>query len=302
MDVGIHPIEGSYRLPNELDVVLRNDGNQISGENSYDTVELFSNREADVWFHYFEDRSNYAVSENRVGNITDSSGWIRGMPAGTLASDEIDAIFTMIGSAPSDANFPGQFPQRLSLIIAIKNYSSDETPNVNDSSLPVNPTDERWNSLILIAGTSRVESIVFTSSFQRYRLPIRPFFNVSGILRHSKFWSFTEHLSCLAPQEAEWTFGTAPDLISEFFDNIILNLVEIILDIGTIINGLPDAIVGTAGNSGGEIIVQCYNQVKQSLPSGSTRTSIEIGTVSAALSSSDHPILLLEDHIVLCSK
>lgn len=299
MDVGIHPIEGSYRLPNELDVVLRNDGNQISGENSYDTVELFSNREADVWFHYFEDRSNYAVSENRVGNITDSSGWIRGMPAGTLASDEIDAIFTMIGSAPSDANFPGQFPQRLSLIIAIKNYSSDETPNVNDSSLPVNPTDERWNSLILIAGTSRVESIVFTSSFQRYG------YQSDRSSMSLEFLDIPEVLVIYGTFElpsttrSRVTFGTAPDLISEFFDNIILNLVEIILDIGTIINGLPDAIVGTAGNSGGEIIVQCYNQVKQSLPSGSTRTSIEIGTVSAALSSSDHPILLLEDHIVL---
>ena len=76
MDVGIHPIEGSYRLPNELDVVLRNDGNQISGENSYDTVELFSNREADVWFHYFEDRSNYAVSENREWGILLTRKWL----------------------------------------------------------------------------------------------------------------------------------------------------------------------------------------------------------------------------------
>ena len=112
MDVGIHPIEGSYRLPNELDVVLRNDGNQISGENSYDTVELFSNREADVWFHYFEDRSNYAVSENRVGNITDSSGWIRGMPAGTLASDEIDAIFTMMEVPLAMQIFQANFPKK----------------------------------------------------------------------------------------------------------------------------------------------------------------------------------------------
>ena len=127
--------------------------------------------------------------------------------------------------------------QRLSLIIAIKNYSSDETPNVNDSSLPVNPNDERWNSLILIAGTSRVESIVFTSSFQRYGYQSDcssmslEFLDIPSLVIYGTF-------ELPSTTRSRVTFGTAPDLISEFFDNIILNLVEIILDIGTAINGV----------------------------------------------------------------
>ena len=48
-------------------------------------------------------------------------------------------------------------------------------------------------------------------------------------------------------------------LLSEVLDNVVLNLVEIILDLGTILNGLPEAIVGTAGESSGEIFLQCFN-------------------------------------------
>ena len=299
IDLGIHPIAGQNQLPNEIDFVLRSDGENMVGENSYDTIEIYSDRSIDLWFHYFEDRSNFIVDGGKHGNLTDSRGWIRGLPSGTLHQDEITAIFTMIGNAPSDENFPGQFPTRLSLIIAIKNFTADDTQNADDDSLPVNPSDSRWNSLILIAGTKRITSITYESVFQRHGYSsdrsaiILEFIDIPEVMLI--FGTFEIPSST----RSRVTFGNAPDLFSEFFDNIVLNLIEIILDVGTIINGLPEALVGTAGNSGGEIIIQCYNQVKQTLPSGGTRMEVEIEMISAAIASSDQPVMLESDHIIL---
>ena len=299
LDIGLHPVAGQNQLPNEIDFILRSDGENIAGVNSYDTIEIYSDKDIDLWFHYFEDRSNYIVGGEKHGNLTDSRGWIRGLPGGELHQDEITAIFTMIGNAPSDDNFPGQFPTRLSLIIAIKNFTADDTQNADDDTLPVNPSDTRWNSLILIAGTERITSLTYESVFQRHgyssdRSAIKvEFIDIPEVL--VIFGTFEIPSTTRSRVE----FGNAPDLFSQFFDNIILNLVEIILDVGTIINGLPEALVGTAGSSGGEIIVQCYNQVKQTLPSGSTRIEVEIEMINAAIASSDQPVMLTSDHIIL---
>jgi len=299
IDLGIHPIAGQNQLPNEIDFVLRNDGEEMVGENSYDTIEIFSDRNIDLWFHYFEDRSNFIVEGGKHGNLTDSRGWIRGLPSGTLHQDEIAAIFTMIGNAPSDENFPGQFPTRLSLIIAIKNFTADDTQNVDDDSLPVNPSDSRWKSLILIAGTNRITSITYESVFQRHGYASDRSSIIIELVDIPEVMIIVGTFEIPSSTRSRVAFGNAPDLLSEFFDNIILNLVEIILDVGTIINGLPEALVGTAGNSGGEIIIQCYNQVKQSLPSGSTRIEVEIELISTAIASSDQPVMLESDHIIL---
>ena len=78
-------------------------------------------------------------------------------------------------------------------------------------------------------------------------------------------------------------FGTAPDLLSEVLDNVVLNLVEIILDLGTILNGLPEAIVGTAGESSGEIFLQCFNQVKETWANGKQRSESMIGSVGLGI-------------------
>ena len=64
VDVGLHPVMGSDRLPSEVDLVLRNDN---LGENGLDTIELFSDRPADLWFHYFEDRTGILDSDLRAG-------------------------------------------------------------------------------------------------------------------------------------------------------------------------------------------------------------------------------------------
>ena len=54
IDTGFHPEDTGRRLPSEIDLTLRNDN---FGDNTFDTVEVFSDRDADVYVHYFEDRS-----------------------------------------------------------------------------------------------------------------------------------------------------------------------------------------------------------------------------------------------------
>ena len=72
-------------------------------------------------------------------------------------------------------------------------------------------------------------------------------------------------------------------------------MVEIVLDIGAILNGLPTAVVGTAGSTGGIVNIRCYNQIKRHSPT----EAMEIGRCAYArpqpwLPGSDH-ILLSED-------
>ena len=95
-------------------------------------MEVFSDRDADVYVHYFEDRSKMPEGDAAFGNISDARIWIRGLPSGSLPQEEINALFTMIGEAPGSINLPGDVPSRLSLFIGIKNFSGDATTNVND--------------------------------------------------------------------------------------------------------------------------------------------------------------------------
>ena len=66
-------------------------------------------------------------ADGDFGNSTDSLGWLRGMPAGTLSPQEIDRVFTMLGSR-SSPELPGSQPDRLGSIIAVKNFSRDVDP------------------------------------------------------------------------------------------------------------------------------------------------------------------------------
>ncbi|MEC7112128.1 MAG: hypothetical protein VXW72_01210, partial [Candidatus Thermoplasmatota archaeon] len=71
------------------------------------------------------------------------------------------------------------------------------------------------------------------------------------------------------------------------------------LDLGSILNTLPDLIVGTAGSSGGELEVLCLSQVRQTWNDGSVRSPSSLGVISMAIGSSDHPWLTDSDHILL---
>ena len=91
IDAGFHPEDTGRRLPSEIDLTLRNDN---FGDNTFDTVEVFSDRDADVYVHYFEDRSKMPEGDDAFGNISDARIWIRGLPSGTLPQEEINALFT----------------------------------------------------------------------------------------------------------------------------------------------------------------------------------------------------------------
>ncbi len=295
IDVGLHPKYGETEIPEEADLVIRNDN---AGDNSFDNIEIYSNSDADLWFHYFEDRSNHIESGGRFGNITDSRGWVRDLPKGTMSQEEINAIFTMIGEAPGSSNLPGEMPNRLSLIISIKNYTADDSVNINDDSLILNPRDDRWNSLILIAGTERIAEIEYVSTFQRHGYSNDSSSLLVQITDLPEVVAVFGTFEIPSSNRVRVEFGTAPDLLSEILDNVVLNLIEIILDLGTILNGLPEAIVGTAGESSGEILIQCFNQVKGTWADGSQRSVQSIGEISAGIASSPHPVLT-GDHIIL---
>jgi hypothetical protein len=295
IDVGLHPTIGSTMLPQEVDLVIRNDN---AGENSFDNIEIFSDTDADLYFHYFEDRSAHIEEGGQFGNITDSRGWVRDMPKGTLPQEEIDAIFTLIGEAPGSSNLPGQMPNRLSLIISIKNYSADNSANVADSSLLLDPSDNRWNSLILIAGTERIAKLEYVSTFQRHGYAMDSSSMEVEVVDLPEVVAVFGTFEIPSSNRVRVEFGTAPDLLSEVLDNIVLNLVEIILDLGTILNGLPEAIVETAGESSGEIFVQMYDQVRENWNDGSVRSETTVSSLSLAIGSSPHPVMD-KNHILL---
>ena len=295
VDAGFHPEIGSTLIPSEVDLTLRNDN---YGKNSFDTVEIYSDIGADVFVHYYEDRSEVPEGDLPFGNITDSRAWIRGLPSGTLHNDEINAIFTMIGEAPGSANLPGDMPTRLSLIIAIKNFTDDKDGNVNDPTLPVNPSSPP-NTLIAIVGTESIDRLEYKSTFMR-----GGYVNDSSSLQiavDNLPKAIVVQGSFLVPSSGLGRINfDNPNLnsVAQVFDNALLSIVEIILDIGDVVNGLPSSIVGTAGSSGGEVNVNCYNQIKQSLPT-SVREPMEIGRFELAISSSDQPWLPEMDHILL---
>ena len=295
IDVGFHPEAGETRIPSEVDLTLRNDN---AGDNSFDTIEIFSDVGTDVFIHYFEDRSNVPEGDDPFGNVTDSRLVIRGLPSGSMHDDEIAAIFTTIGEAPGSVNLPGQVPQRLSMIIAIKNFSGDQTTNVNDPTLPINPSSPP-NSLFLIAGTASIDRFQYDSSFKR-----------GGYATDSSSMHVViEDVPRVIVIQGSFLLSSSgvnrlnydnPNLntIAQLFDNALLTVIEIVLDIGTILNGLPNAVVGTAGSSGGETEIQCFNQVKRSLPE-TEREPMVIGRLAFALASSPQPWLPGMDHILL---
>ena len=295
LDVGFHPEDGSTIIPSEVDLTLRNDN---FGDNSFDTIEIYSDVGTDVYIHYFEDRSNVPEGDSPFGNITDSRLWIRGLPSGSLHPDEIAAVFTMMGEAPGSVNLPGEIPDRLSLMIAIKNFSADNSNNLDDPTLPVNPA-EPPNTMLLIAGTASIKEFNYASTFKRG--------GYSG--DSSSMLVEMDNLPRVIVIQGSFLLSSTgvnrvnfdnPNLntVAQFFDNALLTVVEIVLDIGAILNGLPTAVVGTAGSTGGIIDIQCFNQVKKSLPS-SNRESMEITHMRFALASSPQPWLPDMDHILL---
>ncbi|MEC8258683.1 MAG: hypothetical protein VXZ94_05775, partial [Candidatus Thermoplasmatota archaeon] len=250
LDAGFHPEMGDTKLPEEVDITIRNDN---LGENSFDSVEIYSDIGSDVYLHYYENRANVQDGESEFGNVTDARAWIHGLPSGTMPEEEINSIFTMIGEAPNSANLPGEVPDRLSLIIAIKNFSGDTSPNVNDPTLPVNPTDAP-NTLIAVVGTESIDRLEYKSTFERggvdtdrSSLEITIEDVPNAILIEGSF--------LVSPTGVDRVNYDNPNLnsIAQIFDNALLTVVQVVLDIGDIVNSLPDSIIGTTGSDGGTL-------------------------------------------------
>ena len=123
-------------------------------------------------------------------------------------------------------------PSRLSLIISIKNYTADDSTNVADSSLLLDPSDNRWNSLILFAGTERIAKLEYLSTFQRHGYAIDSS-SMGEIVDLPEVVAVFGTFEIPSSNRVRVEFGTAPDLLSGGLDNVVLNLVEIILDLGT---------------------------------------------------------------------
>ncbi|MDA0877307.1 MAG: hypothetical protein O3B05_00355 [archaeon] len=296
LDTGFHPEGDGRRLPSEIDLTLRNDN---LGDNSFDTVEVFTDRDADVWVHYFEDRSAITDGAGGFGNVSDARIWIRGLPSGTLPDEEIEALFTMIGEKPGSVNLPGDMPERLSMFIGIKNFSGDATANENDPTLPVNPATPP-NTLIAVAAVEGIPLLQYDSSFKRggwasdsssMTLTIEDLPPV--VLVHGTFEVGTSGVDRIRPDTSSL------NVVSQMLDNALIALMEIILDVGTIVNSLPAAVVGTAGSTGGSVTVACYTQVAAGWQDGTQRLTAEVGRLTFALASSDQPWLPDQDHLLL---
>ena len=134
-------------LPRDAELVVRTDSvlpvsGGLQGEKSLTTLEYWADRRSDLHIHFHEDRSDLPESESdgSYGNTTDSLGWLRGMPAGSLDQDEIERAFRMLGST-DQPELPGDIPNELGLIIGIKNftcllYTSPSPRDLSTSRMP----------------------------------------------------------------------------------------------------------------------------------------------------------------------
>ncbi len=296
IDASFHPIADSVLLPSEAEITLRNDN---LGEDSLDTIEYYADRRADAFIHYYEDRSNFPEGDAEYGNVTDARLHLKGLPSGSMSQDEINALFTMLGAAPGSSDLPGKVPaERLSMMIGIKNFSRDNDDNVDDPTLPVNPAHPP-NSMIVIALSEEIERLELIASVRRYGSDIDRSMTTIIITDMPKVLVISGSFELPAGGGIRVLYDDPSlDLFSQFFDNILLNLVEIVLDIGGIVQGLPMAIVSTAGESGGEVELESFNQLLFTSSAG-LRQVESIGMLNLELGSSDFPYMASGDHILL---
>ena len=172
IEARFHPHGESKRLPRDAELVVRTDSvlpvsGGLQGEKSLTTLEYWADRRSDLHIHFHEDRSDLPESESdgAYGNTTDSVGWLRGMPAGSLEQDEIERAFRMLGST-DQPELPGDIPNELGLLIGIKNFTRDSSQNVDDPTLPINPADPP-DSLIVVRSVQPLQEIDYTSWFSR---------------------------------------------------------------------------------------------------------------------------------------
>ena len=230
--------------------------NDNVGQNSYDTIELFTDEDADIAIHYCADRSNVPEGSVLETSLTQEAGFVDFLVAAWKK------MKLMQFSPPLVSNHLRlvlQEMQTLRFYSRNQELHMDSTPNVIDasSSCPADPP----NTLILIAGVGRIESINYASTFTRWRIR-------KLILRHYilKFriyrrYRFKVHSCFPQPDSAELIYNPEPGGLTQILDNTPLSIVEIILDIGNILNGIQSS-RRNCWSSGGTIQIDCYSQVR----------------------------------------
>ncbi len=294
LELGVHPISTSYDLPSIVDLTIRTDnvlptGSGTVGEDGLTSIEYYADERADLWLHFHENRSSYRESASEpYGNVTETLVWLRGMPSGTMTPTEIERCFQMLGSA-SQPELPGQIPSRLSLILGIKNFTRDSTPNVNDPTLPIDPQNPP-NTLVLLRSTQSVTSLDYVSWFEREgvdtdhrktRMSAEDL--PTGLLLYGDFW-----LGGSEEQEVD-TLDDSLDILSMILDVTILAVVDIFLDISNILNSIPNALVDVISGSTGSATqgTEIHLDMLTSFEVG--RQSMPIGSLKLVMGSTDIP-------------
>tara|TARA_B100000686_G_scaffold341827_1_gene419868 strand:- start:1638 stop:5717 length:4080 start_codon:yes stop_codon:yes gene_type:complete len=306
IEARFHPHAESKRLPREAELVVRTDSvlptsGGMEGEKSLTTLEYWADRRSDLHIHFHEDRSDLPESESdgTYGNTTDSMGWLRGMPSGTLEPEEIQRAFRMLGSA-DQPELPGDIPTQLGLIIGIKNFTRDNSQNVDDPTLPVNPADPP-ESLIVVRSNEPLQELDYTSWFSRggksedhRRVHIFADSIPSAVAVYGSFG-----LGGSAESNDSLDSGANLDFISKIVDSVILNLVDVFLDVGSILNEVPSTIVNLIGGSvdagglsGREMhLLMTDTWLASRIPFPLDELSMQIGSSDHVTSSGNHVIL-----------
>jgi len=306
IDATFHPNGESDRLPSEAEIIIRTDSilptsTGLEGDKSLTTIEYWADDRADLFLHFHENRSNLPSSESdgNYGNVTDSLGWFRGMPEGSMSPNEISRIFRMLGSENSP-ELPGGQPDRLGLIIGVKNFSRDTSPNVNDLTLPINPANPP-NSLILLRSKQSIESLDYYSWFKRggiqedhRAIHVKATDIPTALIVYGSF-------EMGGSSDVDTSLDSASDLdfISKIVDSVILNLVDLFLDTGSVLNDVPTIIVdllsgdATSGSfDGASFHMLMTNNWRED------RSMMPLNSIELAIGSSSHPTID-GDHLIL---
>ena len=309
IDLGIHPEGQELVIPTEVSVTIRTDSALASGvggagERSLSTLEYYADRGADIHLHFHEDRVNVPEenADGDYGNSTDSLGWLRGMPSGSLSPQEIDRVFTMLGSR-SSPELPGSQPDRLGLIIAVKNFTRDTSPNEDNENLPINPADPP-KSMILFRSVSKIDALEYDSWLTRggvitdhQRISIQTGAIPTALIVYGDF-------NIGGNEEGnDVSLGNDPnlDFLSRILDAALVNLVDVFLETALIINALPTTVVDVLSggvefspDGGGQNL---HFEITDDFRT--TRVPDILPSVKLAIGSHDHMKLESSDHLIL---
>ncbi|MEE2747608.1 MAG: hypothetical protein VX473_03970 [Candidatus Thermoplasmatota archaeon] len=303
LEVGVHPNSTSYEMPSIVDLTIRTDnvlptGSGSLGEDGLTSIEYYADERANLWLHFHENRSAYRESASEpYGNVTETLVWLRGMPSGTMTPMEIERCFQMLGSA-SQPELPGQIPTRLSLILGIKNFTRDTTPNVNDPSLPIDPQNPP-NTLVLLRSTQSVSKLEYVSWFERegvstdHRMTSMYAEDLpKGLILYGDFW-----LGGSDEQDVE-SLDDSLDILSKILDVTILVIVDIFIDISNIVNSIPNALVDVISGSTGSATqgTEIHLEMMSHFEVGRQPMSIDV--LKLVMGSSDIPVAF-GPHLIL---